>query len=199
VENLNREFKIALQATTLLFAETVVTATRHSTVRAEAPAATALVEIGSPQTVARQNIGEALSQAQSVFVKEYGSVSGLKTINLRGAGDGQTLVLTDGVRLNNPQNGGVDASLLSLLGLERIEVVRGNASALYGSDAMGGVIHLRSSPAPAGFSGAVQTSGGSFGTFNTRAQLGYGTRIGGTVARTVWSATAIFPSTTPET
>jgi outer membrane cobalamin receptor len=168
------ELKIKLEATTLLFSETVVTATRQSAVRAEVPSATELIEISSPQIVARQNLGEALAQSQSIFVKEYGSTSSLKTINLRGAGDGQVLVLADGVRLNNPQNGGVDASLLSLVGIDKIEVVRGNASAQYGSDAIGGVIHLRSSLPPAGFSGALQTSAGSFGTFNSRVQFGYG-------------------------
>ena len=151
-----------------------MTATRQNTVRAEVPSATELVEISSPQIVARQNVGEALAQSQSVFVREYGSVSGLKTISLRGAGDGQILALAAGVRLNNPQSGGVDASLLSLVGIDKIEIVRGNASAQYGSDAIGGVIHLRSFQLPSGFSSAVQTSGGSFGTFNSRAQFGYG-------------------------
>jgi outer membrane cobalamin receptor len=174
---INEALQIKLDAITLLFSETLVTATRQAAVRAEAPSATELIEISSPSRpvgMARQNIGEALAQAQSVFVKEYGSISGLKTINLRGAGDGQTLVLTDGVRLNNPQTGGVDASLLSLVGIDKIEIVRGNASAQYGSDAIGGVIQLRTFQPPAGFSSALQTSGGSFGTFNSRAQFGYG-------------------------
>jgi len=174
---INEALQIKLEAITLLFSETLVTATRQSAVRAEVPSATELVEINSPSRpvgMARQNIGEALTQAQSIFVKEYGSVSGLKTINLRGASDKQILVLADGVRLNNPQNGGVDASQLSLVGIEKIEIVRGNASAQYGSDAIGGVIHLRSFQLPAGFSGGLQTSGGSFGTFNGRAQFGYG-------------------------
>jgi len=168
------DLKIKLDAMTLLFSETLVTATRQAAVRAELPSATELVEINSPQIMARQNIGEALAQAQSIFVKEYGSIGGLKTINLRGAGDGQTLVLTNGVRLNNPQTGGVDASLLSLVGVDKIEIVRGNASAQYGSDAIGGVIHLRTQQPPAGFSSTLQTSAGSFGTFNSRVQLGYG-------------------------
>lgn len=168
------EFKIKLDAITLLFSETLVTATRQAAVRAELPSATELVEINSPQILAQQNIGEALAQAQSIFVKDYGSINGLKTINLRGAGDGQTLVLTDGVRLNNPQTGGIDASLLSLVGIDKIEIVRGNASAQYGSDAIGGVVHLRTLQPPAGFSSSLQTSGGSFGTFNSRAQFGYG-------------------------
>lgn len=174
VSEINTDLHVKLAATTVLFAETIVTATRQATVRAEAPSATELVEIDSPQILARQNVGEALAAAQSIFVKEYGSVNGLKTINLRGASDGQILVLADGVRLNNPQTGAVDASLLSLVGIESIEIVRGNASAQYGSDAIGGVIHLRSFQPPAGFASSIQTSGGSFGTFNSRLQFGYG-------------------------
>ena len=168
------ELNITLEATTLLFAETVVTATRQSSARAGVPSATELVEINSPQNLALQNIGEALAHSQSVFVKEYGSVNGLKTINVRGAGEGQVLVLSDGVRLNNPQSGSVDASLFSLVGIDKIEILRGNASAQYGSEAIGGVIHLRSLQPAAGFSSAIQTGGGSFGAFNSRVQLGYG-------------------------
>ncbi|MCG3120556.1 MAG: Vitamin B12 transporter BtuB [bacterium] len=174
IGDVDAELQIKLTATTVLFAETIVTATRQATVRAAAPAATELVEINSPQILARQNVGEALAAAQSIFVKEYGSVSGLKTINLRGASDGQILVLADGVRLNNPQTGAIDASLLSLAGIEKIEIVRGNASAQYGSDAIGGVIHLRSFQPPAGWASSIQTGGGSFGTFNSRVQFGYG-------------------------
>lgn len=181
--DIGNDLQIQLEAVTLLFAETVVTATRQSALRAEVPSAIELVEIGSPHTVARQNVGEVLAQSQSVFIKEYGSVSGLKTINLRGAGDGQVLVLEDGVRLNNPQNGGVDAGVLSLVGIDKIEIVRGNASAQYGSDAIGGVIHLRSIAPPAGLSGGVQTCVGSFGAFNSRLQVGYGSNLWrGTVA-----------------
>lgn len=172
--DINEEIAIKMEAKTLLFSETVVTATRQPALRASIPAATELVEIESARHVVWQNVGEALANSQSVFVKEYGGVSGLKTISLRGAGDGQVLVLQDGVRLNNPQNGGVDAGVLSLVGVERIEIIRGNASAQYGSDAIGGVVHLRSISPPPGFSGAVQSSGGSFGTFNSRLQLGYG-------------------------
>lgn len=164
---------IKLEAVTLFFSETVVTATRQAALRASLPAATELVEIASAN-VTQQNVGEALASSQSVFVKEYGGVSGIKTISLRGAGDGQVLVLQDGVRLNNPQSGGVDAGVLSLVGVGKIEIVRGNASAQYGSDAIGGVVNLRSVTPPSGFSGAIQSNGGSFGTFNSRLQLGYG-------------------------
>jgi outer membrane cobalamin receptor len=164
---------IKLEAVTLFFSETVVTATRQAALRASLPAASELVKIEA-SNVTQQNVGEALASSQSVFVKEYGGVSGIKTISLRGAGDGQVLVLQDGVRLNNPQNGGVDAGVLSLVGIDKIEIIRGNASAQYGSDAIGGVVHLRTIAPPQGFSGTVLSSGGSFGTFNSRLQLGYG-------------------------
>ncbi len=183
ISSVDEQLKIQLDAITLLFSETVVTATRQPALRAQVPASTELIEIGPPETVSRQNLGEALTQSQSVFVKEYGGISGLKTINLRGASDGQVLILEDGIRLNNPQNGGVDAGVLSLVGIGKIEIIRGNASAQYGSDAIGGVINLRSLAPPGGFSGFMQTSGGSFGTFNSRLQLGYGSeRWRGTVA-----------------
>src|ERR1035441_4465383 len=59
---------------------------------------------------------------------------------LRGTSSTQTLVLVDGVPLNSPYFGGTDLSALSVANVERVEVVRGPFSALYGSEAIGGVV-----------------------------------------------------------
>ncbi len=80
-----------------------------------------------------------LSRATSILVNDYGN---LATLNLRGAGPEQTLVLWDRIRLNSGLNGLADITLLPAGPLERIEIARGGASALYGPSALGGVVNL---------------------------------------------------------
>jgi outer membrane receptor protein involved in Fe transport len=88
-------------------------------------------------------------------------------LNLRGVGPSavsRTLLLDDGVPLNDPFAGWVAWRALPRLGLERVEVAPGGASALYGSSALGGVVALVPRPV-AGTGAEAETFGGSFGTY----------------------------------
>jgi outer membrane cobalamin receptor len=82
--------------------------------------------------------------------------------------------MLDGVRLNSAFFGGFDWSRLATAGLSRIEVVRGPYSALWGADAVGGVISLRSRRAQGGFDGRFFGEGGSNGWQRFEADLGWG-------------------------
>ena len=84
-------------------------------------------------------------------------------IFIRGAEAGHTLVLIDGVSVNNPATGGFNLSDLSSDNIERIEVVYGPLSPLYGSDAIGGVIRIFTKRADVP-SGNISYERGSFGT-----------------------------------
>jgi outer membrane cobalamin receptor len=167
------DLQVKLQPTTVLFREVVVTATRQAAPAAQVPVATELIEVTAPSHAAKQTVGEILTAAQSVLIQERGGLSGLKTVTLRGAQATQILVLQDNLRLNNPQNGLVDLNVLPLLGTDRIEVARGSASAQYGSEAIGGVIHLRTLPPPNRFSGQAEYTFGDFGTDIKRLRLGH--------------------------
>ena len=70
----------------------------------------------------------------------------MTSLFLRGANSTQALVLVDGVRVNSPYFSGYDFSALTTENVERIEVVRGPFSSLYGSDAMGGVVQIFTRP-----------------------------------------------------
>ena len=89
-----------------------------------------------------KSVAELLSRKSGVSTTTYGTVGSLQTVSLRGSTTEQVLVLIDGVRMNNPHSGGVDLSLIPLDNVERIEIVRGGASALYGADAVGGVVNV---------------------------------------------------------
>jgi vitamin B12 transporter len=90
---------------------------------------------------------ELLRDVPGVDVVQSGDAGKVTSVFLRGTNSTQTLVLIDGVRVNSPYFSGYDFSALSTQNVERIEIVRGPYSALYGSDAIGGVISiLRRSP-----------------------------------------------------
>jgi iron complex outermembrane receptor protein len=87
-------------------------------------------------------LSDLLGTADAVFIKNYGFNSGLQTISINSTQSEHALVLLNGVKLNSPQHGQFDASLLMLDNIERVEISTGGASSLYGSEAIGGVINI---------------------------------------------------------
>jgi len=85
---------------------------------------------------------DVLRGVPGVDVIESGSPGQVTGVVIRGADYRQVLVLVDGVRVNNPFFGGFDWAHVPVTAIERIEIVRGPYSALYGSDAIGGVIQI---------------------------------------------------------
>lgn len=99
-------------------------------------------------TIARLNkrsLAELLKTVPGVLVEEQGGAGGLVSVSLRGGEFNFTLVMVDGVPLNDPTNtrgGSFDFGSLNIDNIERIEIVRGPQSAIYGSDALSGVINI---------------------------------------------------------
>ena len=85
---------------------------------------------------------DLLRTVPGLDVVQSGGPGTVTSLFLRGTASTQTLVLVDGVALNSPFFGGTDLSALSLANVERVEVVRGPFSALYGSEAIGGVVRI---------------------------------------------------------
>ena len=104
-------------------------------------------------------LGAALRSVPGVTVQQSGGPGTLTSVFMRGGESDYTLILIDGVRANS-FGGGIDLSQVALEDVERIEVVRGPQSALYGSDAIGGVVQVitRSGGRP---SAQAQIEGGS--------------------------------------
>ncbi len=96
-------------------------------------------EIAERQLV---TVGDALRSVVGVSVVRNGGPGGATTVFLRGAKSEHTLVMIDGVQINNPTFGFFDFADLTTDNIERIEIVRGPMSSLYGSDANGGVINI---------------------------------------------------------
>ncbi|MFQ5864146.1 MAG: TonB-dependent receptor domain-containing protein [bacterium] len=163
-----------LQAEAVRFGEVLVTATREKALRSEVAVATEIITRPEIERASSQNVGEVLEYATGLFVKNYGHIGALKTASIRGASENQVLVLLDGQRLNLAQGIAPDLGDIPLHAIERIEIIRGGHSALYGTDAVGGVINLitRSSSGKKAVTGRLTSTLASFGTKVFEADFG---------------------------
>lgn len=124
--------------------DVVVTATRSEQNRRETGQAVTIIsrdEIERRQTVA---VSDLLATTPGVTVTRNGSVGGFTGVRIRGAEAEQTLVVIDGIRVNDPSSpgGGFDFANLLSASVERIEVLRGPNSVPWGSQAIGGVVNV---------------------------------------------------------
>jgi vitamin B12 transporter len=122
--------------------EVVVTPTRNVRTLAQSTSAITVVTRRQIEEEKPAEITDVLRLAPGVSIAQSGTFGKQSRVFLRGASPAQTLVLIDGVRVNVSSFGGFDFGGLSPENIERIEVLRGPQSALYGSDAMGGVINI---------------------------------------------------------
>ena len=125
--------------------EIVVTATRSTILQNDSPSPVTLLTSQEIQRTNGSSVVDVLRSSEGLFLKDYGPTASLKTVSFRGMAAEHILVLYDGTRLNNFQNGQVDFSLLPMTNVDHIEVVRGGNSSLYGADAVGGIINIISS------------------------------------------------------
>lgn len=120
----------------------VVTATGEEQPADEVDAASTVIPAALLRAEGVTAVADALRWIPGVMMLRSGLDGGVTSMFVRGTSSTHTLVMFDGVRLNSPFFGGYDWSLPLTVGLDRIEVVRGPFSALYGADAIGGVVQL---------------------------------------------------------
>lgn len=135
------------QSTTSL-SEVVVTASRLNTSPDTTPYSVSVIPNAS--LASRTDVADALNDLSDIYVQTPGGRSGAASIFLRGADPNFTVVLFDGVPLNNSTNsrgGAVNVAEVDASSLQRIELVTGPLSSLYGSGSLAGVVNL---VAPAG-------------------------------------------------
>lgn len=158
----------------------VVSASRQDELRQALNTRVDVVSRARIEDSGAQTVAEVLRELPGVLTRRGSETAGAAGEQIQGIDSRQVLVLVDGMPLvgaRGIKRGVVNLDRQSTARLERIEVVKGASSALYGSDAIGGVINLitRDVSAPLDLSAAV--SGGSLGEVNTRGSVG--ARAGG--------------------
>jgi vitamin B12 transporter len=156
--------------------EITVTATGVESEVAEVPVATTVITREQMDDAQSASVSDLLRRVPGVTVVQSGDAGSLTSLFTRGTNSNHTLVLLDGVRLNSAYFGGYDWSLPTTTALERVEVVRGPFSALWGSDAVGGVVNLISERRRDGFGGRLLAEGGEEGWERFEATVGFASK-----------------------
>ena len=147
----------------------VITANRTETKEKEVGSSLTVITADEIQKRQVFTVAEALRLVPGIDVINSGGLGRQTNVFTRGAGSGQTLVLVDMVEMNDPSspNGAFDFANLMVDNIERIEVLRGGESSLYGSDAIGGVINIITKKGKGGPKFSLSGQGGTYNTFKT--------------------------------
>ena len=149
----------------------VVTATKVETPQSELGATVSVITEDDIRTYHYSGIEDALRNVPGVEIQRSGSLGKTTSIKIRGAGSQQVVVLVDGMRVSSPTLGSTDLADLTLDAIDRIEIVRGPQSTLYGADAIGGIVNIITKKGQGPPQGSVWLEGGSYGTIRERANV----------------------------
>ena len=168
-ENLEKE-KVS---TSSIQHEIVVTATRLETPATEIASSVTVITRERLEQSKKATVIEALQEVLGVSIIQNGPPGAAASVFLRGANSEHTLILMDGVELNDPisPSRSFDLAHLTLDNIERIEILRGPQSTLYGSDALGGVVNIITKKGQGKPKFSLSSVAGSYGTIITSAGI----------------------------
>ncbi len=146
----------------------VVTATKIAEPRSQVGATVTVISEEELKTYNYLTVDDALRQVPGLEVQRQGSAGKLSQVRIRGTSTQQVQVLIDGARVKSPTAGTFDFSDLGLDQIQRIEIVRGPQSTLYGADAIGGVIQIITKRGEGPFSAYASSEGGNHDTLRER-------------------------------
>jgi vitamin B12 transporter len=150
--------------------QVVITATRTEQPLDKTGSSVAVISDAQLETRQLLMVSDALAQTPGVTTARTGGVGQVTSLYIRGAEPGESVVLIDGVRINDPSTPDGEPVLGDLLvnDIQRIEILRGPQSTLYGSDAIGGVVNIITQRGGAP-SERLDAEGGSFGSYRFNA------------------------------
>ena len=168
---------VALLAAAPAFAQQsddiIVTALGIEQPRDEVGQAVTVIDADTIETRQNVSIADLLATTPGVRFNRADAVGGVTGISIRGAETTQTLVLIDGVKVNDPSGigDGYDFGNLLTGNIRRIEVLRGSNSVVYGSQAIGGVVNILTGEPAEGFGGGASVDYGYADTLNAKADV----------------------------
>ena len=174
---------------------TIVTVSARPLPLDTVPASVTVVTREYIENAHAEDFADLIRKVPSLYLSQTGGRGGLTTITIRGGKPNFTLVLLDGIPINDIGNilgGSFDFSSLSADNIERIEIVQGPLSSLYGSEAVSGVINIISRR---GETQRVLDVGGELGNFDSRQIRIY---TGGEIGRTSYSLAGSYLALGPQ-
>ncbi|MBP7958436.1 MAG: TonB-dependent receptor [Thiopseudomonas sp.] len=152
-----------------------MTANRTAEERKDSTAAVTVFTRADIDRLQPVNVADLLGRVPGVQIQPSGGRGSTTGVFIRGTKTAQTLVLIDGVRVGSASSGGASLQHLNLEQIERVEVLRGARSAVYGSDAIGGVIQIFTRrSAGEGLQGRVRLAAGNKGVWERSAGVSGG-------------------------
>ncbi len=142
----------------------VVTATRTETPIEEVSTSVTVITEEEIRQQQAETVAEVLRNVPGLDVSQNGSRGTVTSVFIRGAESDQTLVLIDGVEVNNATGGSFNFADLTTDNVERVEVLRGSGGTLYGSEAVGGVINIITKRGTGAPTASVSAEGGNGST-----------------------------------
>ena len=155
------------QPRSFLGEEMVVTATKTENKRKDVTNSVIVIDPAMINASSAQSVGELLANRVGIDLRTYGNYGGaLQEIQIRGMNADGTQVFVNGVNVNSLSIGSADVAKIPLGNIERIEIVKGSGSMLYGSGASGGVINIfTKNPDKGKMDLAVTSESGTQGTY----------------------------------
>src|SRR5438128_7535038 len=148
----------------------VVTATTVETPAEQLGATVSVITEEDFRTHHYVTVQDALRSVPGLDVRQSGSLGKTTSISIRGVDPTKVQVLIDGVRIASPTTGETELSDIPPDLIDRIEIIRGPQSTLYGADAIGGVVNIITKRGTGGpFSGSIQGAVGNYDTLTGRA------------------------------
>ncbi|NLN67814.1 MAG: TonB-dependent receptor [Alcaligenaceae bacterium] len=140
-----------------------------------------IIQAKSLQNAGAESLPAILSRQPGIQIYSQGGPQTVSGIFVRGASPAQSLVLVNGMRINDTNSGSTNWAAIDPSTIERIEIIRGPASSLYGSSAMGGVINIITKP------GGQDRPFSAFGNFGVGSDSTFKTGFGFSGAQNNWN------------
>ena len=155
--------------------EIVATASRWEEPAEQVPQDMTIITRADIEKKGAHFVADLLRLQPDLQIVQNGGPGMFTSLMMRGGGSNQVLVMIDGIKFNSPSTGSTDLSGLLASDIERIEIIKGPQSTLYGSEAMAGVVNIITKKGAGKLKADLSVEGGSFSTVKTSGSISGGT------------------------